>query len=520
MRNRIKQFKRLLDIYSILAYHNIDKLILKYQRSPLLRIFILCHPLGWRKRTKEPSAIAIRLAFEKLGPIFVKFGQTLSTRRDLLAVDIADELSKLQDQVPPFSGVEAKKFIEKEYKQPVENIFSDFNIVPLASASIAQIHQATLLNGKEVVIKILRPTIKKRIKEDIALLYFLANLAMRYWKKGKRFKPVQIVAEFEESILGELDLMREAANASQLRRNFHFSPLLYVPEIYWPYTHNNAIVMERIHGIPIRNIAQLKKHNVNLKRLAERGIEIFFTQVFRDSFFHADMHPGNIFVAHENPQEPRYIVVDFGIMGMLSPQDKRYIAENFLAFFRRDYRRVAILHVESGWAPPNTRIDLFETAIRTICEPNFEKPLAEISFGEMLMRLFQMAGRFNIEIQPQLILLQKTLLNIEGLGRQLYPELDLWKTAKPFLERWIRQEIGPRAFLRKVREYAPIWLEQLPEVPLLIYRNLQEVKSKSAQPTETHILINRQQYQKQYFLLGFLVATIISSLIVLLLLHL
>jgi ubiquinone biosynthesis protein len=429
----------------------------------------LCH------KSQYTRGQAFRLALENLGPIFVKFGQAVSTRKDLLPEDVADELVKLQDQVPPFSGNIAKRKLEEIYKSPIETIFTDFEIEALASASIAQVHAAKLKNGKEVVIKILRPNIKFYIKRDIALMKFLAKIGGKY---ARRFKASEIIIEFETSILGELDLQREAASASQLRRNFAHSNTLYIPEIYWEYTNHRVMVMERVHGIPIRNKEKLLEHNINLKKLSELGIEIFFTQVFRDSFFHADMHPGNIFVSYENPHTPKYIAVDFGIMGTLNPRDQRYIAENFLAFFKRDYRRVAVLHVESGWAPPHTRIDQLEMAIRTVCEPIFEKPLGQISFGQLLLSLFKMASHFKIEIQPQLILLQKALLHIEGLCRELNPELDLWKTAKPFLERWIRTQIGPRAFLKKIKENGPIWLEQLPEWPHLVYRLLQRLSQE------------------------------------------
>jgi ubiquinone biosynthesis protein len=414
--------------------------------------------------SRQTRAVAFRQTLEKLGPIFVKFGQALSMRKDIVPEEIADELAKLQDQVPPFSA--------EHFRHKFEKTFKEFNLTPLASASIAQVHEAVLRNDKQVIVKILRPRIRKRLKSDIALMYFLAHLG---GKRAKQFKAKEIIAEFEISILGELDLLREAASASQLRRNFLHSHELYVPEIYWEYTTHDMLVMEKIHGIPIRHKEKLLVHGINLKKLAERTIEVFFTQVFRDSFFHADMHAGNVFVEDKHPEDPRQIVVDFGVMGTLSPRDQRYIAENFLAFFKRDYRRVAMLHVESGWAPPETRVDHLEMAIRSVCEPIFEKPLGEISFGQLLLRLIQMASQFDIQIQPQLVLLQKTLLSVEGLARYLYPELDLWKTAKPFLERWVRKQIGVEAFLRKIKEYAPLWFEQLPEWPHLVYRILEKI---------------------------------------------
>jgi len=436
------------------------------------QLFRLSHIFGiivfYFYLSRENRAVALRKTIEKLGPIFIKLGQALSMRKDIIPEEIADELAKLQDQVPPFSA--------EHFRHTFEQTFKDFNLTPLASASIAQVHEATLANGKNVIVKILRPHIKKRLKNDIALMYFLARFG---GKHAKRFKAQEIIAEFEVSMLGELDLLREAASASQLRRNFLNSHELYVPEIYWEYTTHDMLVMEKIHGIPIRNKEKLLNHGINLKKLAERTIEVFFTQVFRDSFFHADMHAGNIFVAYDNPQDPRQIAVDFGIMGTLSPRDQRYIAENFLAFFKRDYRRVAILHVESGWAPPDTRIDQLEMAVRGVCEPIFERPLGEISFGQLLLRLIQMASQFNIQIQPQLVLLQKTLLSVEGLARYLYPELDLWKTAKPFLERWVKKQVGIKAFLRKVKEYAPLWLEQLPEWPHLVYRILEKMSREN-----------------------------------------
>lgn len=490
--NKPKQFFRLCYIYLIIVHYRLDSIIFDAYSLRTLHFLSYLNPLNWYKRADLSRGERIRLALEKLGPVFVKFGQSLSTRRDLLPIDIADELSKLQDQVAPFPGSLAKKIVEKEYKKPIEEIFAVFEQEPMASASIAQVHKATLHDGKDVVVKILRPDIGRAIDCDVALMYTLAGLVSRYWSTGRRLRPREVVAEFENTILNELDLMREAANASQLRRNFLHSKVLHVPEIYWPYARNKILVMERIHGIPISDIETLKLFNINLKKLAERGVEIFFTQVFRDCFFHADMHPGNIFVAEDNPHDPQYIAVDFGIMGSLSPQDQRYLAENFLAFFNRDYRRVAILHVESGWVPANTRVEHLEAAIRTVCEPIFEKPLAEISVGQMLLRLFQTAGRFNMEIQPQLMLLQKTLLNIEGLGRQLYPQLNLWDNAKPFIERWMKQQIGPRAFWRKVKENAPIWLERLPDMPDLLYKSLQHINKNTIIVSNSNLLLNNR----------------------------
>ena len=405
--------------------------------------------------------------------MFVKFGQMLSTRRDLLPDDIAQELAKLQDRVPPFPGAEARAIVEKSLEKPVTELFESFDEQPHASASIAQVHLARLQNGQEVVVKVVRPGIQKVIARDIGLLYVVAELAERYWREGRRLRPTEVVAEYEKTIIDELDLLREAANASQLRRNFQDSELLYVPEVYWPFCRRQVMVMERIHGIPISDVDELRRQGVDLKKLSERGVEIFFTQVFRHSFFHADMHPGNIFVSPEG----RYIAVDFGIMGTLSPTDQRYLAENFVAFFKRDYRRVAELHVQSGWVPAGTRVEEFEAAIRTVCEPIFERPLKDISFGQLLLRLFQTARRFHMEVQPQLVLLQKTLLNIEGLGRDLYPDLDLWQTAKPFLERWTSEQMGLRTFFKGLMKEAPRWAERLPQVPALLYDVLRRAES-------------------------------------------
>ena len=468
----VKQIKRLASIQWIIWRYGLDELLYTTPLFASLRTLRFINPFYWRIR-HQPRGIRLRDALQELGPIFVKFGQAMSTRRDLLPEDIADALAQLQDAVPPFCTRLAQKMIEQALGQSVASAFSSFNSTPLAAASIAQVHEATLHNGKAVVVKILRPAIHQKIAEDIALMTFLAKLAARHWPESKRLKPVEVVAEFSQTLLDELDLSREAANASQLRRNFAHSDLLYVPEVYWPYVRSNVLVIEKIDGIPVADIEQLKVHDINLKALAERGVEIFFTQVFRDCFFHADMHPGNIFVARINPETPLYLGVDFGIMGSLSTKDQRYLADNLLAFFHRDYRRVAELHVESGWVPKNTRVDLFEADIRTVCEPIFEKPLSEISFGQMLLKLFQTARRFDMEIQPQLVLLQKTLFNVEGLGRQLYPELDLWNTAKPFLEQWLKDQLGPKAFLKKIKQKIPYWLEKMPEIPDLIYQRLQ-----------------------------------------------
>ncbi len=467
------QIMRLLYINWTLVRHGLDELILAthlFRPLRFLRWF-----MWWRvlRNKSLGRGVRIRRTLEDLGPIFVKFGQILSTRRDLLPDDIAEELALLQDRVPPFPGEQAIAILEKSYGKPLNEVFAEFNPQPLASASVAQVHAARLLDGTEVVVKVLRPDIEPVIRRDIGLLYIIAGNLQRFWSEGRRLRPVEVVQEFERTILDELDLLREAASAAQIRRNFADSDLLYVPEVHWPYCLRNAMVMERISGIPIGNIEAIRQAGIDLKALAAHGVEIFFTQVFRHNFFHADMHPGNIFVSPEG----QYIAVDFGIVGTLSREDQRYLAENFLAFFRRDYQRVAEVHVESGWVPADTRVDEFEAAIRTVCEPIFERPLAEISFGHLLLRLFQTARRFNMEVQPQLVLLQKTLLNIEGLGRQLYPELDLWQTAKPFLERWMSEQIGTRAFLNRIKDNVPQWGEKLPELPSLIHDVLHQARN-------------------------------------------
>ena len=470
----ITRLLRLWTINRVFIRHGLDELIFNI---PFLRpIAFIYHlsPWNWGKQENRPRGERIRRALEDLGPIFIKFGQMLSTRRDLLPDDIVTELTRLQDRVPPFSSAEARRMIEKAYGKSVTEVFQRFETDPMASASIAQVHAAQLWDGKEVVVKVLRPGIEKTIGQDVELMYMMAELLQRYWKEARRLRPVEVVAEYEKTIFDELDLMREAANASQIRRNFEGSTTLYVPAIYWDYTHPNVMVMERIYGIPVGDIEQLKAHNINFKRLGELGVEVFFTQVFRHNFFHADMHPGNIFVNATDPQEPQYMAVDFGIVGTLSPADKRYLAENFYAFFQRDYKRVAELHVESGWVPPSTRVDEFESAIRSVCEPIFNLPIKDISFGQFLLRLFQTARRGNMEVQPQLVLLQKTLLNIEGLGRQLYPDLDLWSTAKPFIERWMDEQVGVRALFNGAKVNLPKLLENLPYMPNMLHDIMQQ----------------------------------------------
>lgn len=425
----------------------------------------------WR-RFDETRAVRLRRALESLGPIFVKFGQMLSTRRDLLPPDIADELALLQDRVPPFPAELAVQELETFYGRPVDQVFVRFEREPHASASVAQVHFAELPDGTEVAVKILRPGIERVIAHDIALLESAALLLESLWPEGRRLKAREVVAEFSKHLIDELDLMREAASCSQLRRNFQDSALLRVPEVYWDWCGRNVMVMERMRGVPVSQNETLLAQGTDLKTLARSGVEIFFTQVFRDGFFHADMHPGNILVHADG----RYIALDFGIMGTLNEEDKNYLAQNFLAFFKRDYRRVALAHIEAGWVPPHTRVEDFEAAVRTVCEPIFDKPLKDISFGKTLLRLFQTARRFEMEVQPQLVLLQKTLLNIEGLGRQLDPDLDLWKTAKPFLERWMGEQVGLRGFARSIRNEAPNWATALPQLPRLAHAALADAE--------------------------------------------
>jgi ubiquinone biosynthesis protein len=500
--------------------YNIDEIVLGTHWFYPLRFFIYLNPYYWALKNKLTRGERIRLAIQDLGPIFVKAGQIMSTRRDILPDDIVNELEKLQDQVPPFSGIVARAIIEDALKCRIDNAFSTFDQEALASASIAQVHAATLLNGEPVVIKVLRPNIRKMIDRDIDLLMTLADLAERYSSDARHFKPKQLVLEIAQTLYDELDLMREGANATQLRRNFAHSNYLYVPKIYWDYCRATILVTERIHGIPIHDIDRLRAANINLNKLAERGIEIFFTQIFRDSFFHADLHPGNIFVSDTDPENPTYITVDFGIVGSLSHNDQRYIAENMIAFFKRDYQRVAELHIASGWLSPDTRIDQFEGAIRAVSEPIFEQPLRDISFGQLLLRLFQVARRFHINIQPQLVLLQKTLLSIESLCRQLAPELDLWSSARPHIEKWLKKEVGFKAFLRRIRDNLPIWSEQFPEIPSLIYTVLNETKEKNERIrfANANHEIQARRLSKEikiiYFLSGVIVTILVTGLFV------
>jgi len=474
---KIRQVFRLIQINHVLSKHRLDDIIQTTHLIRPLRYLSYLSPYRLTHSNKVPRGERLRLALEELGPIFVKFGQLLSTRRDLLPDDIADSLAKLQDQVAPFSNAKALALIKEAYgEENISQFFSHIEEHPLASASIAQVHAGQLIDGSEVILKLVRPTIENTIRHDVGLLYTIAALAERFWSEGKRLRPTEVVAELEKNLLDELDMLREASSASQLKRNFEDTDILYIPDINWSLTKSKLLVQERVYGIPIGDIEALKAKNVNLARLAEIGVEIFFTQIFKHSFFHADMHPGNIMVDATDPDNPKYIAIDFGIMGTLAPDDQRYLADNFLAFFNHDYRRVAELHIQSGWVPAGTRLDEFEAAIRSVCEPIFAKPLKEISFGQLLLRLFQTARRFNMEVQPQLVLLQKTLLNIEGLGRQLYPDLDLWQTAKPILEQWMKEKASPQAAFKTLQQEAPNWLHTLPTLPRLIQDIGQQVQ--------------------------------------------
>jgi ubiquinone biosynthesis protein len=479
MRSRV--LARLLQIQRALVRHRLDEFVRATHLYRPLRYLFYVSPWTWfQRRIGGSRGERLRLALEELGPIFVKFGQALSTRRDLLPVDIADELAKLQDRVPPFPGEIAVAMIEKTFGRPLAEIFGSFEPAPLAAASIAQVHAAVLKNGDEVVVKVLRPGMREVIDLDLEVLDALAQLADEYWIEARPVRPMEVVREYRKTVTDELDLMREAGNASQLKRNFAGSPLLYVPQIHWDYCRQNVMVMERIHGVIVSRVDELRARGTDIAKLAENGVEIFFTQVFRHNFFHADMHPGNIFVQIDDPKNPRYAAVDFGIVGTLQPRDQHYLAENFMAFFNRDYGRIAQLHIESGWVPRGTRVDELESAVRTVCEPIYNKPLKEISFAQVLLRLFETARRFDMQVQPQLILLQKTLFNIEGLGRQLYPELDLWKTAQPVLREWMRERISPRTIFREIRAHWPDALLTLRQVPQIVQTAVREAADGSA----------------------------------------
>ena len=500
---------RLLKIASVASRFGLDEMVLEHEPSG--RLVRLANALQFWRDLSAPRAERLRRALESLGPIFVKFGQVLSTRRDLMPTDIADELAKLQDRVPPFDSGLALKEIERAYGRPAHEVFAEFDPQPVASASIAQVHFAKLREedgGHEVAVKILRPNMLSVIEHDLALMDSLAMLLERLWSDGKRLKPREVVAEFAKYLKDELDLMREAANASQLRRNFTDSDLLIVPEVHWDFCTSTVMVMERMQGVPISQIERLRSEGIDLKKLSAAGVEIFFTQVFRDGFFHADMHPGNIFVAPDG----RYIALDFGIVGTLTDSDKNYLAQNFLAFFRRDYKRVAEAHIESGWAPKDTRVDEFEAAIRAVCEPIFDRPLKDISFGKVLLRLFQTSRRFNVEIQPQLVMLQKTLLNIEGLGRQLDPELDLWKTAKPFLERWMSEQVGWRGLLKTFKQEAPYLARTIPQLPRLVHQALAQPAQSELQPQLERLIAAQNRQNRWLAVIALLLALLVGAL--------
>ena len=485
---RRRTLLRIVRIQRVLVKYGLDEIIAATHLLRPLRYFFILAPR--RRDRSAPLGERIRLALEELGPIFVKFGQAISTRRDLLPPDIAVELARLQDQVPPFPSEQAVTILEAAYGRPVDEVFERFDREPLAAASIAQVHSASLPGGKEVIVKLLRPGVEAQIESDLDVLRTVARLADRYWEHSERLRPTEVVAEYERTIIDELDLMREGANAAQLKRNFAGSDKLYVPETYWDFCRPEVLVQERIYGIPISNMEALHEAGANIQYLAENGVEIFFTQVFRHNFFHADMHPGNIFVIVTDPDRPKYAAVDFGIVGTLSPEDKEYLAENFIAFFERDYHRIAKLHLDSGWVPEGSRIDELESAVRTVCEPIFNKPLVEISFAQVLLRLFRVAQRFNVQIQPQLILLHKTLFNIEGLGRELYPELDLWKTAQPVLKTWMDEQVGPRALASDLRENLPQVRQAFRQLPAAI-------RQLSEQASTGHIRLDMQSVEMQ-----------------------
>jgi len=470
----------LFHLLRVLGHYRLDEFLKGHEGTLLLRYMLSPFTLGNRQSPKEPIAVRLRKSLEELGPIYVKFGQLLSTRRDFLPNDIADELQSLQDNVPPFKYPSIQSILSTELDIEIDQVFKSVEDEPFASASVAQVHNAILINGDLVVIKVIRPGLEKTINKDLKLLKTIAHLIQRLSSTGRRLRLVEIVNDYEEVIFNELDLRSEAANTTQLARNFDSSSELYIPKVYWDFTCKNILVTEKIHGIQISNIQKLKEHSIDLKILAETGVNIFFTQVFEHNFFHADMHPGNIFVSTSSQQSPQYIAIDCAIMGSLSSSDQEYLARNLLAIFKRDYRKVAELHIECGWIPKETKLQEFESAIRTVCEPIFEKPLREISFGKLLVQLFQTASRFEMEVQPSLVLLQKTLLNVEGLGRQLYPDLDLWQTAFPYLESWNSKRLNPLTFLNKIQESIPKWVEQLPNLPQLVMDNLAQIPSIGA----------------------------------------
>ncbi|WP_413285463.1 ubiquinone biosynthesis regulatory protein kinase UbiB [Vibrio sp. MA40-2] len=513
------ELRRLYHILKVQLEYGLDELIPEHDltKKPLLAR----KALFWikNKHKDKELGVRLRLALQELGPVWIKFGQMMSTRRDLFPPYLADQLALLQDRVAPFDGQQAKNEIEKALGGPLENWFTDFDIEPLASASIAQVHTAKLKsNAREIVLKIIRPDIRPVIESDIKLMFRMAKIVANTAPEAKRLKPVEVVREYEKTLIDELDLRREAANAIQLRRNFEGSEELYVPEVVTDFSSEALMVSERIYGIQVSDIDGLVANNTNMQLLAERGVSVFFTQVFRDSFFHADMHPGNVFVNPDHPDNPQWIGLDCGIVGTLNSEDKRYLAENFLAFFNRDYQKVAQLHVDSGWVPADTNIKEFEFAIRIVCEPIFAKPLCEISFGHVLLNLFNTARRFNMEVQPQLVLLQKTLLYVEGLGRQLYPQLDLWKTAKPFLEKWMANQVGPQAVINAIKDKAPFWAERLPELPELLYDGLKQSREMNQKMEQLYsgYKLTKQQHAKGKLLFGAGATMVVCSTILLL----
>ena len=499
MIRRLRLLLRLLAIQRVLVRHGLDEFISATHLWRPLRFVFLLSPASWRaRRSDQPRGVRIREALQELGPVWVKFGQSVSTRQDLLPADIGRELAKLQDQVPPFPAEQALAAVELAYGKPAGEVFASFKPEAMAAASIAQVHEARLPSGEEVVVKVLRPGVRREIQRDLEVMYALAGLAERYWHESRRLRPTAVIGEFERTILNELDLMLEAANAAQLRRNWRDSKIIYVPEVYWDYCRERVMVIEHVHGIQISDMEALRAAGTDFEKLAANGVEIFFTQVFRDNFFHADMHPGNIFVDVSDPDNPRYAAVDFGICGTLDDRDRRYLAGNLLAFFDQDYRQVAQLHVNSGWVPPETRVDELESAVRTVCEPILHKPLKDISFGQVLMRLLEVARRFDMEIQPQLILLQKTLVQIEGLGRGLYPELDIWKTGRPVLKRWMAEQTGPQATAERIRKDLPdirYALQNLPTVARLLVDRVLEHNGRVHPPDPE---VSRARERRQF----------------------
>lgn len=519
----MSRFLRGFTIIWVVLRYGLDELVLSGFKHPWLGVLRRVLTIG--RKLDAPRGQRLREALEQLGPIFVKFGQVLSTRSDLMPPDVAEELAKLQDRVPPFDSQIAVETIERNFRKPLDEIFVQFERTPVASASIAQVHFATIRDRegqeREVAVKVLRPGMKAVIDKDLALMHMMAGWVEKLSADGKRLKPRQVVAEFDNYLHDELDLIREASNAAQLRRNMEGLDLVLIPEIFWDYCHAEVMVMQRMQGVPISQTERLREAGIDIPKLARDGVTLFFTQVFRDGFFHADMHPGNIMVSLEPKTFGRYISLDFGIVGTLTEFDKEYLAQNFLAFFRRDYKRVAALHIESGWVPASTRVEELEAAIRAVCEPYFDRPLAEISLGMVLMRLFQTSRRFQVEIQPQLVLLQKTLLNIEGLGRQLDPNLDLWSTAKPFLEKWMLEQMGPQRFWRELREEAPRYAKLIPELPRLVYGYLQQKNGTDSQLVQellreqrrTNRLLQGLIYGGLGFVLGMLAMQVLTRIL-------